>query len=115
MPRLLDLKPANVLLTDQDDVNICDFGLSRLLDPDMTSMTAEVGTPSYMAPEMATMGETQCSTKGDVYSFGILLYSMWTRSKPYGDQGMNPFQLVRHILYRIFLIRLMIVSAAHEN
>ncbi|RHY30093.1 hypothetical protein DYB32_004626 [Aphanomyces invadans] len=72
-----DLKPANVLLTDTDDVNICDFGLSRLIDPETTSMTAEVGTPSYMAPEMATMGGTQCSTKGDVYSFGILLYTMW--------------------------------------
>lgn len=48
-----------------------------------------------MAPEMATMGGIQCSTKGDVYSFGILLYSTWSRSKPYGDQGMNPFQLVR--------------------
>lgn len=51
-----------------------------------------------MAPEMATMGGIQCSTKGDVYSFGILLYSMWTRSKPYGDQGMNPFQLVRPMI-----------------
>lgn len=40
------------------------------------------------------MGGIQCSTKGDVYSFGILLYSTWSRSKPYGDQGMNPFQLV---------------------
>ena len=95
-----DLKPANVLLTESDDVNICgDFGLSRLIDTDTgTSMTAEVGTPSYMAPEMATMGGIQCSTKVDVYSFSILLYSMWTRSKPYGDQGMNPFQLVTIVI-----------------
>ncbi|KUF78471.1 LIM domain-containing serine/threonine-protein kinase [Phytophthora nicotianae] len=61
-------------------------------------MTAEVGTPSYMAPEMATMGGIQCSTKGDVYSFGILLYSTWSRSKPYGDQGMNPFQLMTAVV-----------------
>lgn len=93
-----DLKPANVLITESNDVNICDFGLSRLLDPDMTSMTAEVGTPSYMAPEMATMGGIQLSTKGDVYSFGILLYSTWSRSKPYGDQGMNPFQLMTAVV-----------------
>lgn len=39
-----DLKPANVLISETDDVNICDFGLSRLIDPDMTSMTAEVST-----------------------------------------------------------------------
>ncbi|TYZ68033.1 hypothetical protein PybrP1_011776 [[Pythium] brassicae (nom. inval.)] len=57
-----------------------------------------VGTPSYMAPEMATMGGIQCSTKGDVYSFGILLYSTWSRSKPYGDQGMNPFQLMTAVV-----------------
>jgi p38 MAP kinase len=37
-----DLKPANVLISETNDVNICDFGLSRLIDPDMTSMTAEV-------------------------------------------------------------------------
>ncbi|TMW60822.1 hypothetical protein Poli38472_000864 [Pythium oligandrum] len=93
-----DLKPANVLIAENEDVNICDFGLSRLIDPEMTSMTAEVGTPSYMAPEMATMGGIQCSTKGDVYSFGILLYSTWSRSKPYGDQGMNPFQLMTAVV-----------------
>lgn len=37
-----DLKPANVLISERNDVNICDFGLSRLIDPDMTTMTAEV-------------------------------------------------------------------------
>lgn len=37
-----DLKPANVLISERNDVNICDFGLSRLIDTDMTSMTAEV-------------------------------------------------------------------------
>ncbi|CEG49762.1 protein kinase [Plasmopara halstedii] len=93
-----DLKPANVLISETDDVNICDFGLSRLIEPDATTMTAEVGTPSYMAPEMATMGGIQCSTKGDVYSFAILLYSTWSRSKPYGDQGMNPFQLMTAVV-----------------
>ncbi|KAL4125668.1 hypothetical protein PRIC2_009249 [Phytophthora ramorum] len=93
-----DLKPANVLISETEDVNICDFGLSRLIEPDATTMTAEVGTPSYMAPEMATMGGIQCSTKGDVYSFGILLYSTWSRSKPYGDQGMNPFQLMTAVV-----------------
>jgi serine/threonine protein kinase len=99
-----DLKPANVLVTENNDVNICDFGLSRLIDPETTSMTAEVGTPSYMAPEMATMGGIQCSTKGDVYSFGILLYSTWSRSKPYGDQGMNPFQLVRPTVSNVRMV-----------
>jgi len=37
-----DLKPANVLLNETDDVNICDFGLSRLIEPENTTMTAEV-------------------------------------------------------------------------
>ncbi|KAL4152568.1 hypothetical protein PRNP1_009496 [Phytophthora ramorum] len=71
-----DLKPANVLISETEDVNICDFGLSRLIEPDATTMTAE----------------------GDVYSFGILLYSTWSRSKPYGDQGMNPFQLMTAVV-----------------
>lgn len=43
-----DLKPANVLISDRNDVNICDFGLSRLIDPEMTSMTAEVMSMSIL-------------------------------------------------------------------
>ena len=58
-----DLKPENVLLTGEGAVKICDFGLSRLFDTASSAaqqlqMTSRVGTPAYMAPELATASAT---------------------------------------------------------
>ena len=88
-----DLKPDNVLLTDHDEVKLCDFGVSRLTDsgdglganPSAMTMTCGVGTPVFMAVEMITGdGDTrrEMSNKVDVFSFGVMLWTMWTRQMP---------------------------------
>jgi serine/threonine protein kinase len=108
-----DLKPENILLDEKGDVKLCDFGLSRLTTKD-EEMTQQVGTPAYMAPEMAgiddgiddvgkdgdaggMMGEdrNRIGKPVDVYSYGILLWTLWTQKLPYSELRVkNPFQLM---------------------
>jgi len=76
-----DLKPSNILLShDCEIVKICDFGEARTFN---TVMTAGSGTPLWMAPEV--INSTKYTEKCDVYSFGIILWEMISRKKPYYD------------------------------
>ena len=91
-----DLKPENVLI-HEGVVKICDFGMSRVVANDVTMLSTNgaVGTPSFLAPELASGStESYASFKVDVYAFGVLLHYLWTRQVPYRDQHVNPFQLM---------------------
>uniref|UniRef100_A0A8I6XW40 non-specific serine/threonine protein kinase n=1 Tax=Hordeum vulgare subsp. vulgare TaxID=112509 RepID=A0A8I6XW40_HORVV len=67
----LDIKPQNILLDDNFNAKVADFGLSRLIDrEDSHVVTRMRGTPGYMAPEWLTSKITE---KVDVYSFGIVV------------------------------------------
>ncbi|CAM6030881.1 unnamed protein product [Sphagnum balticum] len=67
-----DIKASNILLDNNLNAKIADFGLARLFSDDQSQLFTQVaGTIGYMSPEYATLG--QLSTKVDVYSFGILL------------------------------------------
>eukprot|EP00300_Choanocystis_sp_HF-7_P018327 c20009_g3_i2.p1 GENE.c20009_g3_i2~~c20009_g3_i2.p1 ORF type:complete len:733 (-),score=89.72 c20009_g3_i2:145-2343(-) len=90
-----DLKPGNILIKD-GHVKICDLGTATLL---RSTMTTRLGTPEYMAPEMMVDAEqTSYTASVDVFSFGILLWSMCSLSHPYSDivRG-NMFELVRRV------------------
>ncbi|GLJ20728.1 hypothetical protein SUGI_0377580 [Cryptomeria japonica] len=89
-----DLKPNNILLGDDMTSYVADFGISKLLFGDsMDSLTftnALKGSIGYIAPEYGMGGRV--STKGDVYSYGILLLELLTRRKPMDDmfvEGTN--------------------------
>ncbi|XP_022150314.1 probable LRR receptor-like serine/threonine-protein kinase At3g47570 [Momordica charantia] len=78
-----DLKPSNVLLDEEMWAHVADFGLAKLLQPqahsgDITSGLK--GSIGYIAPEYAF--GVGISTKGDVYSYGILLLKMLTGRSP---------------------------------
>jgi serine/threonine protein kinase len=79
-----DLKPSNCLIDDKMRVKISDFGLS-VIKPKGEFVSSEVpkGTAIYMAPEVYE-GE-EYDEKCDVYSFGIILWEIYTRIEPYND------------------------------
>ncbi|HET7856387.1 MAG TPA: protein kinase [Gaiellaceae bacterium] len=80
-----DVKPQNVLLDDEGQAKVTDFGIARSLDVQGVTQTGTVlGTSDYIAPEQAR-GE-RVSPKTDIYSLGAVLYELLTGEVPYpGD------------------------------
>ncbi|XP_027345524.1 PR5-like receptor kinase [Abrus precatorius] len=78
-----DIKPHNILLDENFNPKISDFGLAKLyrIDESTLSLTAARGTMGYMAPELLYKNIGSISHKADVYSFGMLLMEMAGRRK----------------------------------
>jgi serine/threonine protein kinase len=88
-----DLKPPNVMLRDNGEVALIDFGLARALDGSTPSTRTGVlrGSPYYMSPEQA-LGEV-LDARSDFYSLGIMFYEMLTGKKPFtGGSAMDVLQ-----------------------
>ncbi len=78
-----DVKPANILVTPEGTVKLCDLGLAKDLRRGSTTMTLTgilVGTPEYMAPEQ---GSPESDTRADVYSLGATLFHLLVGSLPF--------------------------------
>ncbi|HEX6354118.1 serine/threonine-protein kinase [Actinophytocola sp.] len=87
-----DVKPANVLVGEDDTVKITDFGISRVVeDLTLTATSTFAGTPAYLAPEVAKGGDA--SFASDVYSLGATLYTAIEGTPPAGHDS-NPMKML---------------------
>lgn len=93
-----DLKPANIMIGEHGGVQVLDWGLARLLEPEEFGLNApahatrtggRVGTPAYMSPEQARGDNTRLGPGTDVYSAGAILHEILSGRRPYGELGSN--------------------------
>jgi len=97
-----DVKPANVLMTEDGTVKVADFGLARALarGDTVTCEGAVVGTPLFMAPEqIKAVSSHELTAAVDVYAVGVILYRLLTGVSPF--QADNPVQFIEKTLNEV--------------
>ncbi len=97
-----DMKPENVLISEEGLVKVADFGIARLIDEPVASSTATktgttVGTPLYMSPEQ--VASSRVDGRSDLYSAGIMFYEFVTGQPPFTvSEYDGPFSLMaKHV------------------
>ncbi len=97
-----DMKPENVLMSDEGNVKVADFGIARLMDDSGAGSTATktgttVGTPQYMSPEQ--VASSKVDGRSDLYSTGIMFYELVVGQPPFtASDADGPFTLMaKHV------------------
>jgi|HubBroStandDraft_1064217.scaffolds.fasta_scaffold08558_4 serine/threonine protein kinase/tetratricopeptide (TPR) repeat protein len=95
-----DLKPSNILVDSDGEPKLLDFGIAKILLPELGELTSDLNTtgvraltPAYASPEQIR-GEP-VTTATDVYSLGIILYTLLTGEHPYHKPGAAPHEVAQ--------------------
>ena len=122
-----DIKPDNILISNQGEVKLTDFGIATSTDDDEDGLTTDgmtLGTPAYMSPEQIT-DTKNVDKRADIYSMGVLFYEMVTGKCPF-PKSFTPdaisliqkgdYQLPRKINPRVApVIQKIIKKAMHHK
>jgi len=94
-----DLKPENVMIDNEGDVFVLDFGLARIAEETgLTQSGAILGTPFYMSPEQ--LGGGKADERSDVYSIGLILYYCLTGEDLFAADGLTAV-VAKHASIRV--------------
>ena len=83
-----DIKLDNILIDLDNNIRVCDFGVSRQIDPKTDIMHEQCGTPAYMAPELL-MGYGYTGFNADLWSAGVVLYAMLSGTVPFRGNNVK--------------------------
>jgi eukaryotic-like serine/threonine-protein kinase len=89
-----DIKPQNIIISDNDVVKLTDFGIAKIVADDLTKTMSILGTSHYVSPEQA-QGKI-LDYRSDIYSLGIVMYEMLTGDVPFRGGSSIDISL-RHI------------------
>ena len=90
-----DVKPENVLLHENRELKLTDFGIADMLDAQSMTATGQIlGSPGHMAPEQ--IEGKDCDARTDLFSLGTVIYYLATGRLPF--TGRNPHQVLKRII-----------------
>ncbi len=90
-----DIKPNNIMLTNDNDVRIIDFGIAIVSDSDVSRIEGIAGSPSYMSPEQVQSAEI--TAQSDIYSLGAVMYELLTGYRPFRANNLS--KLLHQIVF----------------
>ena len=93
-----DIKPSNVIVANDGQMYLADFGLARIAEMGESTLSGDMimGTPQYISPEQA-MGVKDLDARTDIYSFAVVLYEMLVGQVPFSAD--TPFSIIHDHIY----------------